>query len=66
MSTYLEETVDLSEGRITWWRTASVPTGLLHVNFDLIAEDLTPTQLQAVLDLRRAFFAFARDGARLY
>ena len=66
MSTHLEETVDLSEGRITWRRSASVPTGLLHVNFDLIAEDLTPGQLQAVLDIRRAFFAFTRDGALLH
>lgn len=66
MSTYLEETVDLSEGRITWRRTAIVPTGLLGITFDLIAEDLTPGQLQAVLDIRRAFFAFAREGALLH
>jgi hypothetical protein len=66
MSAHLEETVDLSEGRITWRRTAIVPTGTLSITFDLIAEDLTPTQLQAVVDIRRAFFAFARDGAHLY
>lgn len=44
------------------WRRASVPgDGVLVISWDLDAESLTATQLEALRHLRAAFFLFDRD-----